>query len=207
MLKNLKKILVIVQSVPDVDETIFNLNADWKEFYRYVVEEYPRRISDPLGRPVYVGCFVDTEHGGNVITSRLQSRILLFVNNVLITFFIKRQNTVKSSMFGPELVALSITRYIIVEVRIKLKMFGVPLTGPEILFCDNNGIVNNTSIPEYTLSGKHSVIDYHYVREAAADGILSVRKEDTTMNPADPLTNFFPYSRNKNFLYLFFTTI
>ena len=152
MLKNLKKILVIVQSVPDVDETIFNLNADWKEFYRYVVEEYPRRISDPLGRPVYVGCFVDTEHGGNVITSRLQSGILLFVNNVLITFFIKRQNTVKSSMFGPELVALSITRYIIVEVRIKLKMFGFPLAWPDNVFCDKNWVVKNKEITESNLS-------------------------------------------------------
>ena len=36
--KNSKKRLVMDASVPDVDISIFNLNADWKEFYGEVVE-------------------------------------------------------------------------------------------------------------------------------------------------------------------------
>ena len=104
-----------------------------------------------LGKPVYVGLFVDADHGGNIITRRLHSGILLFVNNYLINSFIKHQNTVKSSTFFPELVALRIAREMIVDIRIKLKMFGVPLDGPYNIFYDNNGVVNNTRITESNL--------------------------------------------------------
>ena len=41
---NPNKILVIDPSPPNVDKYVFNLNADWKEFYRDVVEEDPHKI-------------------------------------------------------------------------------------------------------------------------------------------------------------------
>ena len=87
-----------------------------------------------------------------------------------------------------------------------MKMFGVPLAGPENVFSDNLGVVNNKSIPESTFSNNHNAINYHCVREAAATGILRVRKEDTAENLAYPLTKLLPYSRINNFLGAFFTT-
>jgi hypothetical protein len=51
-------------------------------------------------------------------------------------------------------------------------MFSVPLEGPAKVFCDNQGVVENTSIPESVLSKKHNAISYHAVWEAAAAGIL-----------------------------------
>ena len=57
-------------SVPDVEESVFNLNTDWKEFYGDAVEDKPHQMIEPLGKPVYVGCFVDEERGGNVTTRR-----------------------------------------------------------------------------------------------------------------------------------------
>ena len=118
----------------------------------------------------------------------------------MIKSFSKRQNTVESSTFGSELVAARIARDMIVELRIKLKLFGVPLLGPTNVFCDNNGVVKNTSIPESTLSKKHNSINYHVVREAAAAGILRVGKEDTKTNLADALTKLLPYSRKMDLL-------
>ena len=159
-----------------------------------MVEEDPHQIPEPLVKPVYAECFVDADHGLNVVTRRLHSKIFLFVNNALIKSFSKRQNTVKSSTFGPELVALRISRDMIVEIIIKLKMFGVPLARPENLFCDNNWVVKNTSIPESTLSKKHNAINYHCVHESASAGIMCVGKEDMEMNLANPLTKFLPYS-------------
>ena len=38
LLNKPKKILLMGPSVPDVDEYIFNLNADWKDFYMDVVK-------------------------------------------------------------------------------------------------------------------------------------------------------------------------
>ena len=85
----------------------------------------------------------------------------------------------ESSTYGPELVALRIVRDRIVEMRIKLKAIGVPLLGPANVYCDNQGGVKNTSVPESTLSKKHNSIKFHIVRESAATGILRVGKEDT----------------------------
>jgi hypothetical protein len=70
-------------------------------------------------------------------------------------------------------------------MRYKLRMFGVPIDGPAQVYCDNQGVVKNTSIPESVLSKKHNAINYHAVREAAAAGVLQVHKEDTATNLSD----------------------
>ena len=88
----------------------------------------------------------------------------------------------------------------IVALKIKLKMFGIPILGPTNVFCDNMGVVKNTSIPESMLSKKHNSINYHIIREAAAAGILHVGKEDTLTNIADLLTKLLPYSRKQELL-------
>jgi hypothetical protein len=54
-------------------------------------------------------------------------------------------------------------------------MFGVPINGPAfVLYCDNQGVMKNVTIPESVLSKKHNVINYHAVREAVAANILRV---------------------------------
>jgi hypothetical protein len=37
-------------------------------------------------------------------------------------------------------------------------MFGVPIDGPANVFCDNDGVVKNTTIPELMLAKKHNAI-------------------------------------------------
>ena len=164
------------------------MDADWTEFYGDVWEEDPPDMPEPLGKPVYINTFVDADHAGNVVTRRSHSGIMIFVNNALIKSFSKRQNTVESSTYGSEMVAMRLERDFIVEMKIKLKMFGVPIGGPANVYCDNKGVVSNTSISESTLTKKHNSINYHVIREAAAAGILRVAKENTLSNLADVLT-------------------
>ena len=92
--------------------------------------------------------------------------------------------------------ALRISRDLIVELRIKLKSIGVRLKGPKDVYCNNQGLAKNTSIPESQLNKKHNSINYHIVREAAAAGILRVGKEDSANNLVDPFTNLMPFSKN-----------
>jgi hypothetical protein len=132
-------------------------------------------MPEPLGRPVTISCFVDANHAGNVVTRWLHSGVLIFLMNEPIIWFSKRQNTVESSSFGSEFVAARIARDLIVSLRIKLRMFGCPINGPANVFCDNQGVVKNVSLPESNLSKKHNAINYHVVREAVAAGILRQR--------------------------------
>ena len=96
--------------------------------------------------------------------------------------------------------ALRIVRYLIFELRFKLKSIGVPLIGPMDVYCDNQVVVKNTSVNESTLNKKHNFVNYHIVREAAAAGILRIGKEDTSTNLDDPLTKLMPYSQNNELL-------
>lgn len=185
---------------PYVNEDQFEQNVNWKEIYGEVVEEYPPIMPEPRGNYVIISCFVDADHAGNKVTRRSHTGIIIFVNNAPILFYSKRQNTVESSTFGSELVAMRAARDMIVGLRYKLRMFGVPVHGPANVYCDNQGVVKNTSLPESTLSKKHNSINYHVVREAAAAGILRVGKEPTDTNLADVLTKILPRIRREKLL-------
>jgi hypothetical protein len=142
----------------------------------------------PRGHSVNISAFVDANHAGNVVTRRSHTGIFIFIQNAPIIWFSKKQNTVEAATFGSEFVALRICKEMIVALRYKLRMFGVPIEGPANVFCDNRGVVKNVSIPESTLMKKHNAINYHAVREAVAAGILRVGKEDGETNLADLLT-------------------
>ena len=169
--------------------------AEWKEFYGDVVEELPSKMPEPLGSPIKIICFVDADHAGNVITRRSHSGVLLFLQNAPILWFSKRQNTVETSSFGSEFVALRIAKEMIVAMRYKLRMFGVPVLEPADALCDNRGVVKNTSIPSSVLTKRHNAINYHALKEAAAASILRVGKEDTETNLADLFTKILPRER------------
>ena len=77
-------------------------------------------------------------------------------------------------------------------------MFGVPIEGPANVFCDNNGVVKNTTIPESMLAKlKHNAINYHLIREAVAAKVLLVGKEDGMTNLADLFTKVLTADRRR----------
>jgi hypothetical protein len=161
--KHDKSRIVFDASSPTLDLTNQQVYADWRPFYGDLKEEDLHHTPDPLGKSVDISCFVNANHAGNVIMRRLHTGILIFVQNALIMWYSNKQNTVESSTFGSELVAFRIARDLLVALRIRLKMFGVPINGLANVFCDNQGVVYNTSIPESTLNKKHNSINYHVV--------------------------------------------
>ena len=103
-----------------------------------------------------------------------------------IIWYLKRQNTVESSTFGSEFVALRIE--LIISLRYKLRMFGVKVDGPANVFCNNESVYKNSSNHESQLKKKHNSICYHKVCESCAAGIIYMFKEDSGTNLADILT-------------------
>jgi hypothetical protein len=60
---------------------------------------------------------VDANHAGNVMTRRSHTGILIFVQKAQIMWYSKNQNTVESSTFGFELVALRIEKDLVVVLH------------------------------------------------------------------------------------------
>ena len=197
--KHLKFSIVFDPREVALDESAFShvSVSEWRDFYGDVAEELPSRMPKPKGNAVTITCFVDANHAGNLVTRRSQTGILLFVQNAPIMWYSKKQNTVESSTFGSEFVALRIAKEMVVALRYKLRMFGVPINGPASILCDNQGVVKNASLPESALSKRHNAINYHSVREAVAAGIIRVGKEDGVSNLADALTKTL--SRGRRF--------
>ena len=103
------------------------------------------------GKP-FSTCFVDADHGGDQMTLRSRTGILIYVNKAPIIWWSKRQNTVETSTYGSELVALRISVKMIKALKYKLWMFGIDVMENETkIFCDNNSVVIYTSNPESTL--------------------------------------------------------
>ena len=84
---------------------------------------------------------------------------------------------------------------LIAALRYKLRMSGVPIDGTIDMFCDNEVVYKNASMPESQLWKKHHNIAYHISRESVASGASQISKEDTETKLADLFTKVFPRPR------------
>ena len=83
---NLKEIpgtIVFDSKIPDIEEQLFHSSnkSVWEEFNPEAEEAIPGNAPPPRGNPVYVGCYVDANHAGNLLTRQSNTGIIIFVNN------------------------------------------------------------------------------------------------------------------------------
>ena len=142
---------------PDVDKRAFS-SYEWYAFYRDAKEQVPNDMLPPRGRAVSSHCFVDVDHVSNTVTQKSQTGILIFLNRALIVWYSKRQNIMETSTFGSEFIAMRMAVDHIEALCYKLHMLGIPVEGPMNVFCDNEAVFKNTTIPESTLKKKHNSI-------------------------------------------------
>ena len=115
-----------------------------------------------------------------------------------ILFYSKKQNTVESSTFGSEFIAMKIAMEKLIALRYKLRMMGVPIDEPSNVFCDNDSVVKNSVRPEAVLKKKCVSIAYHKTRECFASAIANIYFEYSDMNLADLFTKVLPAMKRKH---------
>ena len=69
----------------------------------------------------------------------------------------------ESSTFGSEFVALKVATELIEGLLYKLRMFGVPIDGATSVYCDNQSVTKNVTVPASTLY-QRSTIRYATIR-------------------------------------------
>ena len=123
------------------------IEHNWGEVYPDSFEELPPDMLEPKGKPVLITGYVDADHAHDLVTRRSVTGVLILLNSTPIKWYSKRQNTVETSTYGSELVAARIATELIMEMRYKLRMLGVPILGSAALYGDNQSVVLNTTVP------------------------------------------------------------
>ena len=105
------KIVFDLTTVELANPNVFK-KVDWSDIcdIEDIKEELPPRMPKPQGRSVKMSVFVDADHAGNKVTRQLHTGVLIFLQNALTVWYSKRQNTVESSTFGSEFVAMQIAK-------------------------------------------------------------------------------------------------
>ena len=188
--KHPKLTLYMDHSLPNLDYRIFTTDAsEFAEYYRGAKEEMPHN----RGLAVSTTAYVDSSHGANKVTRRSHSGHVLFVNSAPVKWLSRRQQTVETSAFSSEFIALKQCIEDIEHLRFKLRMFGIPIYNdgegePTYILCDNDSVVTNTSNVESSLNKKHSSIAYHFSRWNVAAVVFQIAWVPTGENIADAMT-------------------
>jgi hypothetical protein len=150
-------------------------------------------MPDPLGKMVSTTTFCDANLYHDVVTGRSMTGILHMVNQTPIDWFSKRQLTVATATYGSEFIAACIATDQIIDLCYTLRMMGILIAGPSIMFGDNESVIKSSCIPHSTMTKRHNALAYHRVREAIASKILCFIHIEGRHNPSDVMTKFLPY--------------
>jgi hypothetical protein len=130
MKKNPKLTIYFNPELPNYDFGQFSDNRnEFLELYRDAKEDLPHNLPKPRGVPVVTTAFVDASHAANKKTRKSHTGFLICVNRAPIVWYSKRQQTVESSTYASEYIAMKVCIESIQHLRYKLRMFGVPLDG------------------------------------------------------------------------------
>ena len=131
---------------------------------------------------------VDSDHAGEKRTQCSHTGFIIFCNLAPIIWLSKQQATIETSVFGAEFVAMKHGIKTLRGLRYKIRMMGIPLSGPTYIYGDNKSQVTNSSRPESTLKRKCNSICYHAICESVAMGETLLMHIRTGENLADFLT-------------------
>ncbi len=163
--KHPKLTLSLSPELPNMNYDDFRTNReDFAEIYRDAEEPMPHRMPQPRGQSVTTTAYVDASHASNKMTRRSHTGFVIFMNRSPIVWYSKRQQTVETSTFSAEFIALKACLEAIEHLRCKLRCFGIPMpqAEPTSVLCDNESVVKNTTNVESTLNKKHSSVAYHH---------------------------------------------
>ena len=154
----------------------------------------------PLGKALKIRGYVDADHAGELLTRRSRTGYIIFLNKSPIYWHLKKNQSIETSTFGSEFMAMKqVTEYML-GLRFKLLMFGIPIDGPAFIYSNNQSVLANTSMPTSTLKKKSQSIDFHFVREGCARDECHTTYVNTNLNVADLMTK--PLAGDKRWFFI-----
>ena len=135
----------------------------------------PEPLLDELDIPMFVYVY----HGKNKVTGRYITGLFLAVGSTPMTWSLKCQTTVQTSIFGAKFTALKKA----VKESILLSCHHIS-TEPKVykptpICVENMSVIFNATSSGSALNKKTVALSYHFVREHVANNVMEVRKVHT----------------------------
>jgi len=128
--------IVLDPSYPEVDERDFE-KQDWSNFYGEEKEEIPRYAPKPLGKEFVTRAYVDASFANCKLTRRSRTGFVVFLNCAPIFWYSKKQGSTEISTLGSKFVAMRQCCEYIRGLRYKLRMMGISVSNPTLIYGDN----------------------------------------------------------------------
>ena len=94
-------------------------------------------MPQPRGQSFVLRAKFDADHAADTVTRRSRMGFIIYLNSAHIYWHSKKQNSVESSSFGSEFIAMKHCCEYIRGLRYKLRMMGIPCEGPTFIQGDN----------------------------------------------------------------------
>jgi hypothetical protein len=177
-----------------LDQSLFE-RQDWSFSpcgYEGPTEELPSGMPIPHGPTMTMRVYVDSDHAGDLVNQRSCIGFIVFLNNAPIHWSSNKQGSCQTSTFGSEFVLMKQATEYVCGLRFKLRMMGITVDKPALVFGDNQSVLVNTTAPASTLKKKSNDIAYHFIQEGCAKDEWRTAYVNTHDNVAGLLTKPLP---------------
>ena len=136
--------------------------------------------------------FSDADRAGCPTTRRSTTGYCTFLDSNIISWCAKKQHTISRSSTEAEYRAMANTAAELTWLTYILSDLRISLPSSPTLYCDNISALYMTINPVFHARSKHIELDYHFVRERVALGLLVTQHIPSTNQVADLFTKYVP---------------
>ena len=120
----------------------------WKDtVYSEESEGIPTDTNTSRGHGFTIRTYDGSDHAGDMITLQLRTGFIIFLINSPTYWMSKRQEVIKTSLFGSKFIALKSCCEYLRGLRYKLRMINIPCDLPWYIYGDNKYVLVNLSKP------------------------------------------------------------
>jgi hypothetical protein len=131
----------------------------------------------------------------DLVTGSSVTATLHLVNKTPLDWYSNNQATGETATYGSEFVAEQTWVEQFIDLRNTLRYLGVPIPSKSYMLGDNNLVVDSSMQVNAKFPKRHTMLSFHWVREAIASRMIGFYFIPGDSNPADILSKHWVYAQ------------